>query len=1054
MEAERMEEATVFISYSHDSLEHKRRVLEFANRLRVESIDAVLDQYSQDKPPLNWAAWARRQIERADYVLVVCTEQLCRAFEGDMPKGRRRGAQWEGMLSELTIYMDELNAAGEEGSRFIPVGFCAREEAPIPRILSGTSYYNAGDADNYAVLVKRLKGIPTVTKPPLGAGGSPQALGAGGVSARRPITPPSSAEERYCALLRRELGAIRMLGSPDIPNLPVHTLDVFVHLNVSISWRCDERFAPGGREMSEGIRRDLSPDEVMREAFQNARTLLIIGDPGSGKTTLMKYYAMSCLSDEGCRKLGFEEAPLPIYFPLRETQFGDGGSPGSLAEHLARWAQRYETDVSRDQFERWLKRRRTLLLLDGLDEIRSLDNRRRACKWIAENVKDRALSKVLFVVTSRWTGYRGSDQVELACPHLRADVRDFKEGQQDEFLVNWFTAAFLREPFPAGEDRGEWEAAQKAKGAWHAQQVIDYLDLDRNKAMRDLAAVPLLLQIIAVIWKERGVRPRNRVDLYSAVMRYLLEYRDATRGLEPLFSADQALRVLRPAALWMQEKLQVDEVEKGLLHERMQDKVQSIDHRVSARRLFENLRNRAGILADYSTTAYIFRHKSFREYLAGLEIASQSSTPKQLRRLARYLGDDWWEETLRFFISQVNADQFDGFMKGVFECLRDADLDVNRQRALRVLIEEAGEKKIDSLVACLTAPDKGDGLIRKRCVLDCLKTIDWPVAWDAIRTYSRTGAVGADYAGELIAERPDEQAKPGERPEVERGVAADVFGLRAKSFRNPHELNAEYIRIPGGSFEYSVTKKTEPVPDLYFAKYPVTNQRYRRFIGYLAGRVPEFSRVLPVDSFSQGLLAFASRAEGFKEYLGGDPGRWAEKLTSDCDQEKRFKGDDQQVVAVSWCDASAYCLWLSMLEAAVQGVSVEQSGRTYRLPREVEWEWAAAGREPGGGLREYPWPQEKGEPTDKLANYGQNVGATTPVGRYPEGATPEGLMDMAGNVWEWMENWHKENVHKYRSLRGGSWFVNVSDLRCSARLYVRPVYRDNDVGFRVLCSQS
>ena len=58
MEAERMEEAAVFISYSQDTTEHKRRVLEFANRHRAECIDAVLDQYSQDKPPWNWGGWA------------------------------------------------------------------------------------------------------------------------------------------------------------------------------------------------------------------------------------------------------------------------------------------------------------------------------------------------------------------------------------------------------------------------------------------------------------------------------------------------------------------------------------------------------------------------------------------------------------------------------------------------------------------------------------------------------------------------------------------------------------------------------------------------------------------------------------------------------------------------------------------------------------------------------------------------------------------------------------------------------------------------------------
>jgi formylglycine-generating enzyme required for sulfatase activity len=63
----------------------------------------------------------------------------------------------------------------------------------------------------------------------------------------------------------------------------------------------------------------------------------------------------------------------------------------------------------------------------------------------------------------------------------------------------------------------------------------------------------------------------------------------------------------------------------------------------------------------------------------------------------------------------------------------------------------------------------------------------------------------------------------------------------------------------------------------------------------------------------------------------------------------------------------------------------------------------------GIGKRPYPWPTDKGEPSPNLANFGQNVGATTSVGQYPEGTAPEGLIDMAGNAWEWMENYYDED---------------------------------------------
>ncbi|MCX6584751.1 MAG: SUMF1/EgtB/PvdO family nonheme iron enzyme [Candidatus Aminicenantes bacterium] len=85
-----------------------------------------------------------------------------------------------------------------------------------------------------------------------------------------------------------------------------------------------------------------------------------------------------------------------------------------------------------------------------------------------------------------------------------------------------------------------------------------------------------------------------------------------------------------------------------------------------------------------------------------------------------------------------------------------------------------------------------------------------------------------------------------------------------------------------------------------------------------------------------------------------------------------------------------------------------------------------------------------------LANYGDNIGSTTPVGRYPEGATPEGLMDMAGNAWEWMDNCYDKDKYS-RALRGGSWDLQSGYLPCVARYYDNPQLLWSYFGFRVVC---
>jgi len=123
----------------------------------------------------------------------------------------------------------------------------------------------------------------------------------------------------------------------------------------------------------------------------------------------------------------------------------------------------------------------------------------------------------------------------------------------------------------------------------------------------------------------------------------------------------------------------------------------------------------------------------------------------------------------------------------------------------------------------------------------------------------------------------------------------------------------------------------------------------------------------------------------------------------------------------------------------------KKTGKNYRLPTEAEWEFAAS----GGGKREYPWGNEK--PTPERANYNASkIGKTTPVGSYPLGMTPEGLFDMAGNVWEWCADWYDKDKNR-RVVRGGSWGGLGDLLSCSNRFRYNPDDRGFSVGFRVSC---
>ncbi len=198
--------------------------------------------------------------------------------------------------------------------------------------------------------------------------------------------------------------------------------------------------------------------------------------------------------------------------------------------------------------------------------------------------------------------------------------------------------------------------------------------------------------------------------------------------------------------------------------------------------------------------------------------------------------------------------------------------------------------------------------------------------------------------------------------------------------------------------------------DFQIGRYPVT--------------VAEFQRFLEAGGYQEERWWKAGGSGQF-----GVPEDW----------EKQLPHLTRPVVNVSWYEASAYCAWAGC-----------------RLPTEAHWERAARGVDG----RRYPWGSE--EPSDERASFQGTVGHATPVGSYPQGATPDGIQDLAGNVWEWCSDRYNNDYYaesptknpagpedgQTRVLRGGSWNDNPERLRASLRDWSLPDNRLNFIGFR------
>ncbi len=268
-----------------------------------------------------------------------------------------------------------------------------------------------------------------------------------------------------------------------------------------------------------------------------------------------------------------------------------------------------------------------------------------------------------------------------------------------------------------------------------------------------------------------------------------------------------------------------------------------------------------------------------------------------------------------------------------------------------------------------------------------------------------------------------------------REEAADALGrVGDPRFDREKEL---WVRIRGGKFWMGAQREDpkgrnydgdadtiwdeSPVHEVslseyWIGKYPVTVNQYKGFMdggGYEEEKYWKFG--------------------GFGEYK--EPENWQEQLGH----------PTRPVVSVSWYEAKAYAEW---------------AGK--RLATEAEWERAARG--PGEEYRKWPWGDK--EPDKETMNYGGNVGHATPVEIFPESISPEGVIDMAGNVWEWVEDCYGDyqsgstvdpigpEEGSFRVIRGGGWLYDASYCRSANRSGGEPGDRDGFLGFRLAFSRS
>ncbi|CCQ68148.1 unknown protein [Crocosphaera watsonii WH 0402] len=426
--------------------------------------------------------------------------------------------------------------------------------------------------------------------------------------------------------LEKECGTMRVLDM----SRPIELNDIYTQVNIlekiigRRGFNLDELFQNCNLEKDEfdrfGLNKITQERVLGLDAVNEHDKLMILGKPGVGKTTFLKYLAIQCNRGE------FAATKIPIFIPLKK--YAETENSPYLSSYMIKWFEDCKITNASEKLERILTEGRGLILLDGLDEVREEDSER-----VIRNIESfySRYDKNKFAVTCRIAAkeYTFTQFTEV-------EVADFDDEQIKTFVNSWFKIKQLTD---------------------YPKHFLE--QIENNPTIKELGNNPLLLTLLCLEFEDSGNFPSDRADLYARATNTLLRKWDNKRNIY----RDQVYKELTPKrkeGLLSQIAFKTFDKKEYFFKQRTIESYigeyicnlhtapkEQTDLDIDSQAVLKSIEAQHGLLVERARGIYSFSHLIFQEYFTARKIASISN-PKELETalidLADHVFEKRWKE--------------------------------------------------------------------------------------------------------------------------------------------------------------------------------------------------------------------------------------------------------------------------------------------------------------------------------------------------------------------------------------------------------------------------